>query len=306
MNIQQQLCHYVARFALLIAIVVASPAASSAQMKWNSTYQAYIDEYKDLAIEQMMHHNIPASITLAQGLLESGAGRSRLATKANNHFGIKCHDWNGPSIRQDDDAANECFRAYSNAKESFEDHSKFLKRKRYESLFRLDITDYKGWAKGLKNCGYATNPAYAQTLINIIELYKLYKYDTAKTYDKFVYEHSDAPYRIYSYNKNYYIKARRGDTFRSIAKETHISYKKLASYNERDRDDVLHEGDIIYLKKKQKRATKDFKNRPHTIRAGESMYDIAQFYGIRLKNLYKMNRLSPDFTPRVGEQLRVY
>lgn len=284
------------------------PLTVSAQVKWNSTYQSYIDQYKDMAIEQMMRHHIPASITLAQGLLESGAGRSRLATYGNNHFGIKCHDWTGRSMRQNDDAENECFRVYNSPRESFEDHSAFLKRKRYSSLFDLDLRDYKGWAKGLKACGYATSPTYAQSLINIIETYKLYDYDKAKSFDKFIVQHSGdgVAHQIFSYNKNYYIKARKGDTFESLSKEMGISARKLASYNERDHKGVISNGDIIYLKKKQKRATKEFKGRTHRIKNGESMYTIAQFYGIRLSSLYKKNHLSPDYTPHIGDELKVY
>ena len=162
---------------LLFAFFCSTPAFSQ---KWNKAYQDYIDLYKDIAIEQMLKHNIPASITLAQGLLESGAGRSTLAVKGNNHFGIKCHEWNGPTMIKSDDRPDDCFRVYTNPKQSYEDHSAFLKRPRYKSLFQLSRTDYRGWARGLKACGYATNPAYAQSLINIIEPYQLYIYDNAK------------------------------------------------------------------------------------------------------------------------------
>lgn len=152
---------------------------SGAQMKWNQTYQTYINQYKDLAIEQMLKYRIPASITLAQGLFESAAGRSSLVRQGNNHFGIKCHtSWTGPTQYHDDDARGECFRVYSDARESYEDHSRFLARQqRYARLFSLNSNDYKGWARGLKQCGYATNPQYANKLIQIIELYKLHDYD---------------------------------------------------------------------------------------------------------------------------------
>jgi flagellum-specific peptidoglycan hydrolase FlgJ len=151
--------------------------------KWNSRYQAYIDQYKDIAIEEMLRYGIPASITLAQGLLESGAGQSTLAVKGNNHFGIKCHNgWTGPTMLKDDDRKDDCFRVYSSPYESYEDHSKFLaSSQRYRSLFSLKTTDYKGWARGLKAAGYATNPVYAQSLIDIIERYGLYQYDNAKS-----------------------------------------------------------------------------------------------------------------------------
>ena len=278
-----------------------------------NAYTRYIEQYKDIAIEQMQKWKVPASITLAQGLLESAAGQSTLATQGNNHFGIKCHGWTGATVYRDDDRTNECFRAYSSAYESFEDHSRFLATgQRYKSLFSLRITDYKGWAKGLKAAGYATNPRYAQSLIDIVERYNLDQYDKARSYDKFMVDHArDASangqplHPIYIYNKNYYLYARRGDTFRSIADEVGISYRKLAKYNERDKKDVLVEGEIIWLKKKQKHAPKALKGQLHTIATGESMYSIAQRYGIRLKSLYKLNDLTPDYTIQVGDRLRL-
>ena len=302
---------YILGFAFLL-----TTAPMSAQMKWNQTYQTYINQYKDLAIEQMLRYRIPASITLAQGLFESAAGRSDLVRQGNNHFGIKCHtSWMGPKQYHDDDARGECFRVYSDAKESYEDHSQFLARQsRYASLFNLSTSDYKGWARGLKQCGYATNPQYANKLIQIIELYKLYEYDKAKRYDKFMAEHSgtDQPinaqgllHPIHLFNDNYYLYARERDTFKGIGKEVGISWKKLAKYNERDKNDILHKGDIIYLKKKRKKAPKQYKKRPHIVQVGESMYGISQKYGIRLKNLYKMNGLDPDFKIYPGARLRV-
>lgn len=286
------------------------------QMRYNQKYQDYIEEYKNLAIYEMLRYNIPASITLAQGLFESGAGQSELCRKGNNHFGIKCHGWTGRKVYHDDDETNECFRAYKDAIESFEDHSKFLSNsQRYSRLFKLRRTDYKGWAKGLKACGYATNPQYANKLIQIIELYQLNQYDHAKKYDKFLAHHSGAIepaeariglHPIHIYNKNYYIHARKGDTFKSIGEETELSYRKIAKYNERNKKDALVEGEVIYLKKKQKKALKQFKNRPHVVKPGESMYSIAQMYGIRLKSLYKKNKLDKDYQIKVGDKLRVY
>ena len=281
--------------------------------KAQNNYLRYIEQYRDIAIEQMLKWKVPASITLAQGLLESAAGRSTLATQGNNHFGIKCHGWTGRTIYRDDDLKNECFRAYKSAYESFEDHSKFLATgQRYRSLFSLKITDYKGWAKGLKAAGYATNPRYAQSLIDIIENYNLSQYDNAKSYDKFMVERShdgqvngQPLHPIYIYNKNYYLYARQGDTFRTIADEIGISYRRLARYNERDKKDRLEPGEIIWLKKKQKKAPKEYKKIPHVVQAGESMYTIAQKYGIRLESLYKLNHLSPDYSIQVGDQLRL-
>ena len=303
------------RYIVFIFFLSVGFVKAGGQGVQKAAYLLYIDQYKDLAIEQMERYRIPASITLAQGLFESSAGQSRLATVGNNHFGIKCHGWRGRSINADDDAPGECFRAYDNAKQSYEDHSRFLRNNsRYASLFQLRETDYKGWARGLKACGYATNPRYADNIINIIELYHLNLYDHAKGYDRFMADRYDARNHDYSptgfhpitkCNKNYYIVARAGDTFKSLAKETGISRRKLAKYNERDKNDVLRAGDIIYLEKKQKKASKVFKGKPHVVKVGESMYSIAQMYGMRLKNLYKMNHMSPDDGIMVGQQLRV-
>lgn len=259
----------------------------------------------------MKKYKIPASITMAQGLLESGAGYSELTRKANNHFGIKCgSDWTGPTSHHDDDAKQECFRSYDNARESYEDHSRFLTTKRrYASLFNLRTNDYKGWAHGLKAAGYATNPVYAEMLINIIERYELYKLDDESA-DKFIARieenlHGTALRTIYMNNKNYYVLARKGDTFRSLGKEFGISYLKLARYNERNKKDELVENEVIYLKKKQTKADKKYKKQVHVVRQGESMYSIAQRYGIRLKSLYKRNKLSPDYVIRPGDKLKL-
>ena len=303
--------NYSLRNILFLFLMTGSVSTVEQQQKWNQRYQTYIDQYRDMAIEQMLRNKIPASITLAQGILESGAGNSELVKKGNNHFGIKCHGWTGRTVHKDDDAKQECFRAYNNAQESYEDHSKFLtKNKRYSQLFSLSITDYKGWARGLKACGYATNPNYAPMLINLIELYKLYEYDRAKTYDKFMAQNSGHRqdgflHPIHIYNKNYFLQARKGDTFKSIGKEIGISGKKIAKYNERDYNSPLVENEMIWLKKKQKKAEATYKKRPHRVKAGESMYSIAQYYGIRLKSLYKMNKLSPDYELRIGDELRV-
>ena len=300
----------------IIFLFSISSMASWAQMKWNQTYQLYINQYKDLAIREMLLYRIPASITLAQAVFESGAGRSRLAMLGNNHFGIKCHDWTGRTIAEDDDALGECFRAYDHPLQSFEDHSKFLvSSSRYRKLFSLSMADYRGWAHGLKACGYATNPLYAHKLIELIELYKLYVYDSARSYDHAMVEYSGNQtvvnqakplHPIAIFNKNYYIRARRGDTFKLIGEEIGVSYKKIAKYNERDKDDTLTEGEIIFLKKKRKKAPKAFKNRPHVVKDGESLYIIAQIYGMRLSSLYKLNDFTPDHTIHVGDVVRVY
>ena len=299
----------------IIGISLLFCATSQAQMKWNQTYQTYINQYKDLAIEQMLRYHIPASITLAQGLFESSAGRSVLATQGNNHFGIKCHNWTGPTQYHDDDARGECFRVYKDARDSYEDHSKFLARQpRYARLFELGQRNYKGWAQGLKQCGYATNPQYANKLIQIIELYKLFDYDKAKRFDRFMAEHSGSEqavnaqgllHPIYKFNDNYYLITREGDTFKALGKEVEINWRKLAKYNERDKNDVMHKGEIVYLKKKREKAPKQYKNRPHIVKKGESMYIISQKYGIRLNNLYKMNYFDIDHQIKIGDRIRI-
>ena len=270
----------------------------------NKQYESYIKKYRELAVEEMKKYHIPASITLAQGLLESGAGQSELARKSNNHFGIKCGgDWRGKTVSHDDDARGECFRAYKHPKDSYEDHSKFLVgRPRYASLFKLKITDYKGWARGLKKAGYATNPRYADQLIGIIELYELYKYDE-KNYLKWLKKNPN-PHQTYIANDLLYIVVRAGDSWKSISQEFDISQKKLRKYNDLYKGYALQVGDILYLEQKNKRADED--HIVHVLRAGESMYSIAQKYGIRLKNLYKLNKMHEDDpTPEVGTILRL-
>ena len=282
---------------------------SVAAIAQTSAYEDYINKFSKVAVEQMALYRIPASITLAQGLLESNAGRSALCRKANNHFGIKCgSDWKGPYYVQDDDYANEHFRVYRNAMESYIDHSKFLaNRSRYSFLFNYSTADYKSWAHGLKKAGYATNPRYAYLLIDLIERYELYRFDrkhyfknSNKTSSKSVVEHN-----VYSCNKNYYIVARSGDTFKQISKEMGVSVTRLLRYNELDRHYKLQEGDIIFLEKKQKKADRCFKGKLIKVAAGESYYSISQKYGIRLKYLYKMNNLSPDAQIYEGQELFV-
>ena len=282
----------------------------------NATYTNYFNQYKDIAIEQMNQYRIPASITLAQGLLESGAGQSKLAKNANNHFGIKCHgDWNGKTEYHDDDKPGECFRKYKNAKESFLDHSLFLtERPRYARLFTLNIRDYKGWARGLKACGYATDPAYAEKLINIIETYELYQYDnvqrakkksepTPQKAKRETFAHFDMPLRVYKANGLIYVHARRGESFGSIAEELGFKASKLAKYNEVPKDFALEEGNIVYLQKKNIKALKP--HYEHKVQGGESMYSIAQKYGIKLSSLYNMNNKPPEYRPQRGDVLRL-
>lgn len=297
-------------FFLTLLLLSTCSLSVYAQKGRNAQYLAYIDTYSDMAIDQMKKYNIPASITLAQGLLESGAGRSTLARKSHNHFGIKCGgSWRGKSVRHDDDARNECFRAYSNPKDSYEDHSLFLTRgARYAFLFKLDVTDYKSWARGLKKAGYATDPSYANRLITIIEDYDLYKYDSKKGRKNHSSGRSDdaasaLKHQVYLANNMAYVVARHGDTFKGLDKEVGISWRKLIKYNDLHEGYTLVEGDIIYLCKKKKKAEKQYT--VHIVRDGDSMHGISQMYGIRLKELYKMNRKDPDYIPEVGHRLRL-
>ena len=285
-------------------------AASMQAQRRNARYNEYIKQYAPLAVEQMKRHKIPASITLAQGLLESGAGHSELARKSNNHFGIKCGGgWRGRTVRHDDDARNECFRAYRNPMDSYEDHSLFLRRgARYAFLFNLKITDYRGWARGLKKAGYATDPSYANRLITIIEDYELYKYDnqgTVRNWEKQVKKKPwlARPHQVFIANDIAYVVARDGDTFQVLGKEFDISWKKLVKYNDLHKEYTLEEGDVIYLKGKKKKAAKSYT--VYVVRDGDSMHSISQKYGIRLKNLYKMNRKEADYVPEVGDRLRL-
>lgn len=297
------------RFVVIIAVLILS-VEGYAQRR-NTRYVEYVEKYCDLAVEQMKEHKVPASITLAQGLLESGAGMSELARKSNNHFGIKCgSSWNGRTVRHDDDARQECFRAYSHPRASYEDHSVFLTRgARYAFLFQLDLTDYRGWARGLKKAGYATDPSYANRLITIIEDYELYKYDRKSTRPsssssrKEESRPSMLPHQVYIANGIAYIVARTGDTFKDLGKEFDMSWRKLVKYNDLQKDYTLMQGDIIYLKAKKKKASKPYT--VYVVKDGDSMHSISQKYAIRLKNLYKMNRKEGDYIPEVGDRLRL-
>ncbi len=288
-------------FLLLISL------GAQAQRK-NSRYIEYIETYKDLSISHMKDYKIPASITLAQGILESGAGKSELARKSNNHFGIKCgSNWRGKTVRHTDDAPNECFRAYKHAAESYKDHSVFLTSgARYAFLFKLDILDYKAWARGLKKAGYATDPSYANRLITIIEDYELYKFDKHGVYSQRQIKKNPwlmSPHQVFIANDIAYIVARDGDTFKNIGKEFDISWRKLVKYNDLHSDYTLVDGDIIYLKAKKRRASKSYSI--YIVKDGDSMHTISQKYGVKLKNLYKMNRKDGDYIPNVGDRLRL-
>ncbi len=296
---------------VIVSVIVFLPLLLVAQT--NKVYLDYIDTYKGIAIEEMNKYRIPASITLAQGLLESGAGRSVLATEGNNHFGIKCqNNWTGETIYADDDHPNECFRKYSSAEKSYEDHSQFLlTRKRYASLFELSSTDYKGWAHGLKKAGYATNPNYAPQLIKLIEDYNLQQYDkpiTGEAIEKPVASADSVNYdqSLTTRNKTYiaeisayrvheikkingvkYVTAIAGDTYESIAEEFDMFEKELLKANEVKYGANPMPGDIVFLAKKKKKGNTD----NVAAKEGETMYQISQKYGIRVRDLYKLNNI---------------
>lgn len=328
--------------ALLISLGIRA-------QKPNATCQAYIDKFAATAIDQMNRHKIPASITLAQGLLESGAGKSNLAVNAHNHFGIKNgSNWNGPYVLQDDDQPKEKFRHYASDADSYEDHSYCLLKPRYARLFTYDMTDYKAWARGLKACGYATNPSYPEKLINIIETYKLYEYDRGKLPPEgsvvmiatamgggvaapaatapsahtpasaadvmanasFQPGHSSdaffAKHPVFENNGNYYIRVLKGDDLYSISEATGVMVRDLRKFNELPIAMDPQPGYILYMKEKRQYADKAFRDHPHTVQSGQSVYDIAQMYGMKLKTIYKLNHLSDDYEPRVGDVLKVY
>ena len=284
-------------------ILFAFAAFSTAQ---NSVYQQYVARYHTMAVDQMKRYGVPASITLAQGLLESNAGRSMLAVKANNHFGIKVGgDWTGPYVVKSDDRPDDRFRKYRSVEESYEDHSLFLRRPRYAALYDLDPTDYVGWARGLKAAGYATNPSYAQLLINIIEQHNLMQYDRlsgAGAHGNGMPD-EDILNRVRLCNDVVYVVVRQGETFSDIAKAANIRESRLRSYNEVDRHYRLKAGDRVFLNRKKSHVEHSLRGTPHRIMAGQSMYDIAQMYGIKVEKLYKWNRLRDDYYPTEDDVL---
>lgn len=279
-------------------------------------YEDYIDKYSGIAVKHMNDYKIPASIKLAQGILESGAGMSDLARRSNNHFGIKCHrGWRGESVYAADDTPNDCFRKYRRVEDSYDDHSEFLTTgSRYRELFNLSITDYKGWARGLQKTGYATDRAYANKLIKLIEDYELYRFDNknyrrgvsrkqrqlAKKQEIAQANWSHQPYKTHGL---VYVVAVNGDTFAGIANEFGFKEKDLLKFNEVPEGFPLSEGDIVYFQKKKPRA--DMPYFEHVVQIGESMYSISQKYGIQLRNLYRLNKKSYEYVPEEGDVLKL-
>ena len=259
----------------------------------------YIEKYSSLAVKQMHQYKIPASITLAQGILESNNGNSRLATKANNHFGIKCHGWEGKKIFADDDKKNECFRNYKNVLESFVDHSLFLnKYSRYEILFDYKITDYKSWAKGLKKAGYATNNKYPELLIKIIEENKLYQFDSKKIDKNLI----SGKRNIYMHpNKIKYVISQDQETYKTIAKSLNIKLKQIMKYNDDNNLSLLTKGTKVFIQPKRNRS----KQIIHVVNNGEDLRTISQTYGIKMKSLKKRNQLILKNSLNNGDKLRL-
>ena len=265
----------------------------------NLTRKQYITKYSALAVKQMRQYKIPASITLAQGILESNNGNSKLAVKANNHFGIKCHGWEGKKIFEDDDKKNECFRKYKSPLESFKDHSLFLnKYSRYAFLFDYKITDYKSWARGLKKAGYATNKKYPELLIKIIEDNKLNIFDDKDVEIEFISEIRN----IYMHpNRIKYVKSENQDTYITIAKDLNLKLRQLQKYNDSNETNILAEGTIVFIQPKRKKG----KVKVHTYYKNESLISISQFYGVKLKSLKKRNDLILKKGLNNGDKLRL-
>jgi hypothetical protein len=323
---QNKLISSILSIALLI-IVKLSFAQNSEQVL------AYIIKYKDIAILEMQRTGVPASITLAQGIHETGAGTSDLVLRSNNHFGIKCKsNWTGASVLHDDDARGECFRKYDDPIESYKDHSDFLKnRPNYSSLFKLDELDYKAWAFGLKKAGYATNPKYPQILIDLIEKYNLQDYSmmalgkmkyeppiageekkvdeenpvhTSNTNDeveKPVEATINYPSGEFRINETRVVFVKKGTAYLSIAQQYDVSLARIFDFNEIRQSEVAEKDQLLFLQRKRKTGAGEF----HIVQPGETLNSIAQSEGIRLESLLEYNNLSSNLQPAVGEKLNL-
>ncbi|HEY0978187.1 MAG TPA: glucosaminidase domain-containing protein [Flavobacteriales bacterium] len=312
---------------LLLALFIGPAQVLFAQPSGQRyTAEEYIALWKPVALEKMKQHGIPASITLAQGLLESGNGNSELAREGNNHFGIKCTpDWTGGKVYHDDDKKDDCFRKYKNAEQSFEDHSNFLRRKRYAGLFELKITDYRGWAKGLKAAGYATDPKYPEKLINLIEKYELNRLDEGKewAYNKSASEPKEpakssgrkgrakedasntvtigAGRAVDKFEGRIkYVVAKKGDTVRKIAEDIEQMPGLVAGWNDLSKDSPLSEGQRVYIQPKR---NKSKSAEVHRAEAGETLWGVSQRYGVKLKKLAQYNQLPEDARLQAGQQV---
>ena len=300
-------------------LILAAPVRMSRQQ--------YIDKYARLAVLEMIDFRIPASITMAQACLESSDGNSELTRQSNNHFGIKCRsNWTGPTVRHNDDEANECFRKYGTPEESFRDHSQFLvSSPRYSFLFGYDIRDYKRWAYGLKQAGYATDPGYPAKLLRIIDEFKLYDLDqldwkyvqsTGKSHSRFslfgflkkkpasqdlAIAGGFLPRQIEKRNRTKAFIAIEGDDYGRIADEFGKKDWQIYQYNDAYAGDVPVAGEPVYIQAKRSKAPRG--NDFHTVRQGETLRSIAQWYGVKVQSLRKMNRLGNEQEVQAGEVL---
>ena len=320
----------------LFLAVAALAFVVSVSAKVRQTREEYVEKYKAIAIAHMERYGIPASITMAQGILESDSGNSHLSTSSNNHFGIKCKKhWTGDRVYYDDDAKGECFRAYPSVEASYQDHADFLDQSpRYDSLFAYNADDYRSWARGLKAAGYATAPDYAERLVKIIESMKLYLLDkengnkiysaaknaTANTEAWFennlatsdeqinpnafrVTVNSHKGYGVYRTNHTFYVVAKEGDTFESLSGVFDISPNMLRKLNDVAKDSTLAKGDIVYIERKKTQWLGNVMQ--HKVVRDENLYSLSQSYGIRLKSLAKINRLPKGVDVKKGDVIRL-
>ncbi|GAA4727834.1 glucosaminidase domain-containing protein [Flavisolibacter ginsenosidimutans] len=311
---------------ILFLLFFAGLAALTTFAQSKETVQAYVDKYKVIAIEEMQRTGVPAAITLAQGIHESGAGTSDLVLKSNNHFGIKCKtEWDGDKVYHDDDARGECFRKYDDPAVSYRDHSDFLRtRPYYASLFKLDPMDYEGWAYGLKKAGYATNPRYPQILIKLIQDFNLQDYTLIALGKKPLNENSPQwtkssesintaiasnavaqkpkaayPSGVFKINDTKVVFISKGTSYLKVAEDNSVSLARLLEFNDMKDGDVAQEDGLVFLQRKRKSGGHE----THTMLPGETLYDVAQAEGIRLESLLQYNLLTPNAQPAEGERL---
>ena len=326
---------------VLIAIALILGLSVSAQREPGTPQQRYIARYAPIAVNEMYRTGVPASITLAQGIIESRSGQSTLAVEGNNHFGIKCHNsWRGKTMLADDDRKNECFRAYDSAEESFRDHSDFLRyRDRYKFLFDFKTTDYKSWAYGLKQAGYATDPSYASKLIQCVEDYGLARFDRMTVDDALaesgsyaevliekdeVGEIPDSPLKIeagelftgkageeyrfslsrtlYSRNGVPFVYAVEGETYATLARSNHLLLREILKFNDLPQGGELHAGEVVYLEPKKNKTVRGL-DKYIVGEEGETFHGICQRFAVKEKAIRKLNGLPADYVPREGDEL---
>lgn len=304
-----RLLNFLLMFTLVTFVTefaTAQPVPTT-EFPFKMTVEQYVEKYAPIAVDEMFRSRIPASITLAQGLLESGNGNSRLALVANNHFGIKCKaDWKGETLNEDDDAPQECFRKYPTPLDSYRDHSEFLmKGQRYAFLFDLEPTDYKSWAMGLRKAGYATNPKYGEILIATIEKNNLQRFDVVKPNAVEVKEIAEEKKEIVQQQQNLVINkipatiAKDGESYATIASAYDMRVWQIYKYNDLYKTDYIHAGDTLYLKPKNYKGLVA----THTVEGYENMHMISQRYAVKLSRLLKYNRMKEGQEPAQGQQI---